>query len=374
MRIPFVDLKAQYSLIRTEVEEAIQKVLESGQYVMGDNVAEFEHEAADYLQAAEAVSVGNGSDALYLSLKAFDIGPGDEVITTPFSFVATGDSILRTGAVPVFVDIDPDSFNLDPQQIEERITNRTKAILPVHLYGQCALMDKITEIANKHSLIVIEDACQAFGSGFSGQKAGTWGHAGCFSFFPTKNLGAFGDGGMITCSNRDLAKKIRLLREHGSESRYHHTMLGINSRLDEIQAAVLRIKLRYIDAWNRKRREIAAQYSSLLQGLPLVLPQTKPAADHIYHLFTVRTSDSRERTELITFLGQNGIQVSVHYPKPIYLQPSYQQLGYKQGLCPVAEQLSQQVLCLPLYPEMAGKAVLHVARSVIAFYKGGGDS
>lgn len=361
-------------MIQAEVEEAVRNVFQNCKFVLGENVVQFEKEVEAYLGIPEAVSVGNGSDALYLSLLTFNVGPGDEVITTPFSFVATADAILRVGATPVFADIDPNTYNIDPAKIEERITPRTKAIMPVHLYGQCARMDVITNIAKKHSLIVIEDACQAFGADCLGRKAGTWGNAACFSFFPTKNLGGSGDGGMIVTANKSVADKLRMLRSHGSSSRYQHLFHGINSRLDEIQAAVLRVKLRYIDLWNQKRREIAKQYHTLLHNLPLALPFEQDDLYHIYHLYTVRTSNPSEREHLVDDLRQHGIETAIHYPKPIYLQPSYQQLNYQQASCPTAETVSDQICSIPLYPELSEEAVQHVANAIIAFYKGRRDS
>lgn len=370
MYIPLVDLKEQYNRIQQEVETAVLAVLRSGRYILGEQVRAFEEEICEYLGITEAVAVGNGSDALYLSLKAYSIGSGDEVITTPFSFIATGDAIVRAGAKPVFVDIDPGTYNLDPDRIEERITPRTKAIIPVHLYGQCSEMDRIMQIAKKHSLLVIEDACQAFGAACLGRKAGTWGDVGCFSFFPTKNLGGCGDGGMIVTSNKDLADKLRMLRVHGSNTKYNHVLQGINSRLDEVQAAVLRVKLRYIDSWNRRRREIAERYRSLLKNLPLVLPQEHPDMYHTYHLYTVGTSGREERESLVMFLRKHGIETAVHYPTPIYLQPSYQSFGYQKGLCPNAEEATDRVCSIPLYPEMTDEAVQQVAETVAAFYEG----
>lgn len=370
MNVPFIDLRKQLAAIQAEIEAAIQKVLQSGQFILGKEVNLFEKEVAAYIGTTEAITVGNGSDAIYLSLKALDIGPGDEVITTPFSFVASSDAILRAGAAPVFVDIEPDTFNLDPEQIENKITPRTRAILPVHLYGQSAQMDKIRDLANRYSLYVIEDACQAFGASFLGKKVGAWGDVGCFSFFPTKNLGGYGDGGVIVTSDKEIAKKLRMLRGHGSESRYHHVMLGINSRLDEIQAAILRIKLRYLDHWNAQRKEIAQKYFSLLKGIPLSLPTTNPFADHIYHLFAVRNADKLEREKFVSFLHGHGIETAIHYPKPIYMQPSYQTLGYQQGLCPHAEEASDQVCAIPLYPELTDEAVMHVVNAITTFYKG----
>ncbi|MEJ8545137.1 DegT/DnrJ/EryC1/StrS family aminotransferase [Brevibacillus borstelensis] len=371
MHVPFVDLQAQYKTIQREIEAAVQAVFHSGQYILGDNVRMFEQAAADYLGSSHAVGVGNGSDALYLALKACDIGPGCEVLTTPFSFVASSDAILRTGAKPVFVDIDEKTYNMDPFLIEERITPRTRAILPVHLYGQCANMEEVMRIAKKHSLTVIEDACQAFGTVYKGRMAGTMGNIGCFSFFPTKNLGGCGDGGMLATDDRDLAEKLRMLRVHGSKTRYHHEVAGgINSRLDEIQAAILRVKLRYIDEWNRRRNEMAAKYAALLQELPLQLPVRETHSSHIYHLFTVKTSGKPERDELIAYLHRNGVQTAVHYPVPIYLHPSYLDLGYQAGDCPIAERVSEAICSLPLYPEMTEESLNHVARVVSAFYQG----
>jgi len=369
MKIPFIDLKAQFHRIRPEITSAVGDVLDKATFIMGENVLLLEKEVSQYLGGEKTIAVGSGSDALYLALKAYQIGPGDEVITTPFSFISTADAIIRNGATPIFADIHPQTYNIDPDEILKHITPRTKAIIPVHLYGQCAEMDQIMEIAKKHSLLVIEDACQAFGAAYKGRKAGTWGDIGCFSFFPTKNLGGCGDGGMIVAADPKIALLLRKLRMYGSETRYHHVIHGVNSRLDEIQAAVLRVKLPYIDQWNKERREFAAKYDSLLRNLPLILPFSNQAAQHIYHLYVVRTE---QRDKFISYLNDHEIGTAIHYPKPIYLQPSYSHLGYYQGLCPQAESAASQICAIPLYPEMTDEMVNEVARVIRTFFHGEG--
>ncbi len=368
MKIPFINLKAQFDSIRPEIHLAIENILAKGEFIMGENVTFLENEIGEYLGLGKAISVASGSDALFLALKAFDIGPGDEVITTPFSFISTADAILRNGATPIFADINPETYNIDPDQILKSISPRTKAIIPVHLYGQCAEMDRIIEIAKKHSLIVIEDACQAFGASYKNRKAGTWGDIGCFSFFPTKNLGGWGDGGMLVTSNENIAEKLKKLRVYGSKERHHHVLHGVNSRLDEIQAAILRIKLLNIDKWNKERQDIASRYNSLLKNLPLKLPAANQDSCHIYHLYTLR---SNQRNEIMSFLNQYGIGTAVHYPKPIYLQPSYLNLGFKKGLCPIAEEAAKQIFAIPLYPELTDDMVNEIARTISDFFSEG---
>ncbi len=349
LKIPLIDLSVQHKVLRKELERAVQKVMDSQHFIQGDCVRALEEKTASKVDSKYAVAVASGSDALYLSLWALGIGPGDEVITSPFTFFATAGSISRVGAKPVFTDIDPCTFNLDVNQIGAKITRRTKAILPVHLFGLCCEMDRIQEIAKRHSLFVIEDAAQAFGSACHGKKAGSIGDAGCFSFYPTKNLGGAGDGGMVVTNSRVLADKIRLLGQHGSKKKYHHELVGINSRLDEIQAAILLVKMRFLDRWNSRRAKIAARYNSGLKGLPLGLPVTPPGFKHIYHLYSIMT---RKRDALAAHLEKREIGTGVYYPHPLHLEACFKALGYRNGDFPVAEETSRQILSLPVYPEL----------------------
>ena len=347
MKIPLMDLHAQYKSLKQEIKAAVFEVLDSGRYILGPNVAALEKEVAEYCGTSFAVGVGNGTDALVLSLDALGIGSGDEVITTSYSFFATAEAVSRVGALPVFIDVDPDTYNLDVNHLEAKINPRTKAILPVHLFGQPALMEIITEIAKRHNLVVIEDACQAMGAYYKGLRAGAWGHAGCFSFFPSKNLGGYGDGGMITTNDEDLANRLRMLRAHGSRKKYYNEILGYNSRLDEIQAAILRVKLRHLDAWNQARREKAQEYARLLEGSGLKLPHTAVDADHIYHLYIVSHS---ERERIMEALDQEGISSGIYYPIPLHRQDPYSALNQEE--LPVVEKASLETFAIPMFPEM----------------------
>ncbi|NLO90190.1 MAG: DegT/DnrJ/EryC1/StrS family aminotransferase [Clostridia bacterium] len=347
MKVPLMDLRAQYLSLQEEINDAVRRVLEGGRYILGPNVEALEEEVADYCGTKYAVGVASGTDALVLSLDALGIGPGDEVITTSYSFFATAEAISRVGARPVFVDIDKDTYNLDVSRIEEKITKHTKAILPVHLFGQMALMDKIMEIAQKHGLVVIEDACQAIGSSYRGRRAGSWGNTGCFSFFPTKNLGGYGDGGMITTNDYELAKRLRRLRAHGSQRKYYNETIGYNSRLDELQAAILRVKLRYLDLWNEARREKAWRYNNLLRGLGLKLPYVVQDTVHVYHLYVVA---HRARGEIIHALQHKGVACGIYYPVPLHLQDAYKSLHSNPSL-PMAERASEETFAIPLFPE-----------------------
>ncbi|HHW02470.1 MAG TPA: DegT/DnrJ/EryC1/StrS family aminotransferase [Thermoanaerobacterales bacterium] len=367
MKIPFLDLKAQYETIKNEIDSAVSEVIQSGHFIMGPNVKQFENEMASYLDVKHAIAVANGTDALILSLDALNIIPGDEVITSPFTFFASAESISRVGAVPVFADIDPKTFNIDPGLVEKKITGKTKAIIPVHIFGQPADMDAMMQIAEKHDLYIIEDACQAIGAQYKGKKAGTIGNTGCFSFFPTKNLGGYGDGGMVITDDDGVAEKIKLLRVHGSSKKYYHSLLGYNSRLDEIQAAVLRVKLKYIDAWNAARREKANLYNKLLKDTPVITPYEAPGSHHVYHLYTILAP---ERDELQKYLQEKGISTGVYYPLPLHLQEVYKYLGYKKGDLPVAESISEKALSLPLDPEVSEEQIEYVASEIINFYKG----
>jgi dTDP-4-amino-4,6-dideoxygalactose transaminase len=347
--IPFVDLQAQYQSIKPEIDAAIGRVLESGQFVLGPEVAAFEQAFAAYCHASHALGLNSGTSALHLALLAAGVGPGDEVITTPFTFVATVAAIGYTGARAVFVDIDPRSFTIDPAQIEAAITPRTKAILPVHLYGQPADMDPIMAIAREHGLIVIEDAAQAHGAEYRGRRAGSIGDIGCFSFYPGKNLGAYGEGGAITTNNAEFARTIRMLRDWGAEQKYHHELKGYNYRLEGIQGAVLRVKLRYIEDWTDARRAHATRYNELLCGSNYKLPAAEADRRHVYHIYAIRHP---RRAELQAFLEQRGISTGIHYPIPAHLQPAHADLGYRQGDFPHSEQAAREVLSLPMYPEL----------------------
>jgi dTDP-4-amino-4,6-dideoxygalactose transaminase len=365
MRVPILDLKVQYAAIRDEITRAIDEVCESQAFALGPAVAEFEKNVAAYCNSKHAIGVSSGTDALLVSLMALDIKPGDEVITTPFSFFATAGCIARLGARPVFVDVDPESYNIDPGRIEEKITEKTRAIIPVHLFGQLANMETITEIAERHNLAVIEDAAQAIGASRNGTLAGNFGDCGCFSFYPTKNLGGFGDGGLVTTNSDTLADEIRTLRDHGQKPRYFYKVVGGNFRLDGIQGAVLNVKLKYLDDWNEKRRQNAALYDSLFAGSPVGTPGIDSGNISIYHQYTITVP---ERDELQKYLAENGIGSAVFYPKPLHLQDCFEQLGYKEGNMPVAERLCSEVLSLPVYPELSRQEIEYVAGTVLKFY------
>jgi UDP-2-acetamido-2-deoxy-ribo-hexuluronate aminotransferase len=355
--IPMVDLKRQFNDIKQELFDVLTEVLESSQYILGPKVQELEKSIAAYHGVSEAVGVASGTDALHLALDAIGIGKGDEVITTPFTFFATAEAILYTGATPVFVDIEPDTMNLDPGRIEESITKRTKAIVPVHIFGHPADMERIQAIAKEYSLSVIEDCAQSFGAGIKGQKTGSFGDAGCFSFYPSKNLGAFGDGGMVVLGDDAIAADIRKLRNHGSVGAYRHESVGFNSRLDEIQAAVLLVKLRRIDLYNRQRRQVASLYNTLLSGA-VALPVERPGCTHVYHQYTIRTP---KRNELQSHLRDNNVSSVVYYPIPLHLQEAVSFLGYKKGDFPVAEETAEKVLSLPIFPGLEEVTVRKIA-------------
>ena len=365
MRIPILDLKAQYATIKDEVAQAISEVCESQAFALGPAVAEFEKNVAVYCNSKHAIGVSSGTDALLVSLMALGVEPGDEVITTPFSFFATAGCIVRLGAKPVFVDVDPDSYNIDPAGIEEKITKKTRAIIPVHLFGQLARMEAILEIAQRHNLAVIEDAAQAIGASRHGTLAGNFGDCGCFSFYPTKNLGGFGDGGLVTTNSDLLTDKIRTLRDHGQNPRYFYKVIGGNFRLDGIQGAVLNVKLKYLNEWNEKRRQNAAIYDSLLAGSPVGTPAIEQGNVSIYHQYTVTV---KQRDELQKYLAENDIGSAVFYPKPLHLQDCFEQFGYKKGDMPIAEKLSNEVLSLPVYPELSKGQIEDVAGTILQFY------
>lgn len=366
IRIPVVDLPAQYRAIRAEVDAAVAAVLARGRFILGPEVEAFEAEMADYCGVRYAVGVGSGTDALFLALKALGIKEGDEVITTPFSFVAAAGAIGAAGARPVFADIDPGTFTVDPAEVEARITPRTRAVVPVHLYGHPAAMDEILAVARAHHLAVIEDNAQAIGARYRGRRTGSLGEAGCLSFYPTKNLGAYGDGGMVTTDSPELAERIRRLRDHGTSGKYRSEEQGYNSRLDEIQAAVLRVKLRHLDAWAARRRDLAATYGRELAGIAsLTLPVERPEVEAAYHQYTVRV---RDRDRVQACLAAEGIATAVHYPIPLHLQGIFQGLGLRPGSLPRAEAAAAEVLSLPMYPELTdgqAKAVGAALRRVL---------
>jgi len=361
--IPFVDLKAQYASIKDEVNAAIAGVLESCQFTLGSEVAAFESEFAAYCHARHAIGVNTGTSALHLALLAAGVGPGDEVITVPFTFVATVAAIHYTGARTVFVDIDPRSFTMDVSQVQGAITKRTKAIIPVHLYGQPADMDPIREVANKNGLVVIEDACQAHGAEYKGRRAGSLGDMGCFSFYPGKNLGAYGEGGMVVTDNAEYTRKIRMLRDWGAEKKYQHVLKGYNYRMEGIQGAVLGVKLRHLEAWTHARRTAASRYDRLFTGSGVRTPEAMPYARHVYHIYAVRTP---RRQAWQDALSQQGIQTGIHYPVPVHLLPGYADLGYRVGDFPHAEEAANQVLSLPMFAELTSSQCEQVAHAVIS--------
>ena len=367
MKIPLLDLKAQYKSIKKEVDEAMNRVIENQDFILGKEVSELEKEVAAYCGAKYGVGVASGTDALILSLKALGIKEGDEVITSPFTFFATAEAISLVGAKPVFVDIDPKTYNINPSLIEKKINKATKAIIPVHLYGQCADMDPIMAIAKSHCLKVIEDAAQAIGATYKGKKAGSMGDAGALSFFPSKNLGAFGDGGMVVTNDQALAEKIKVLRVHGSSVRYIHSVIGANSRLDNLQAAVLRIKLKYLDKWLEARRRNAEYYNEKLKDLPVTPPYVPAYNIHTYHLYTLRVSSNREK--LTKFLIDNGIEARTYYPIPLHLQECYKSLGYNKWDFKEAELASEQVFSIPLFAEMSSEEKNYVIIQMKNFFK-----
>ncbi|PPK75693.1 dTDP-4-amino-4,6-dideoxygalactose transaminase [Methylobacter tundripaludum] len=360
--IPFVDLKAQYTGIKDEVNAAILGVLDTCQFTLGSEVAAFEEEFATYSQAQYGIGVNTGTSALHLALLAAGIGPGDEVITVPFTFVATVAAIYYTGATPVFVDIDPRTFTIDVKAIEAAITDKTKAILPVHLYGQPADMDPILDIAKRHGLVVIEDAAQAHGAEYKGKRVGSIGDMGCFSFYPGKNLGAYGEGGMVVTSNPEYTRTIRMLRDWGAEQKYQHVLKGYNFRLEGIQGAVLRVKLRHLEAWTEARRAAAAHYNELMSDSGVATPEAMPYARHVYHIYAIRT---QQRSEWQQALQDKGIQTGIHYPIPVHLLPAYADLGYTQGDFPHSEQAANEVLSLPMFAELSPAQCKEVSKAVI---------
>jgi dTDP-4-amino-4,6-dideoxygalactose transaminase len=362
--VPLLDLKPQYQAIKEEIQEAINGVIESQYFILGPEVQKLEEEIAEYCQAKHCLGVSSGSDALLLSLMALGVTTGDEVITTTYTFFATAGAISRLGATPVLVDIDPASFNILPEAIEKAITPKTKAIIPVHLYGQCADMDEILKIANEHDIPVVEDGAQAIGSEYKGKRAGSMGTAGCFSFFPSKNLGAFGDGGAITTNDSELYEKMKCLRMHGSQPKYHHKIIGGNFRLDAIQAVVVRVKLQYLDSWTEGRQKNAALYNELFESNSFVT--TPPAIQnrHIYNQFIIRVEN---RDELRAHLAEQQIGSEIYYPIPMHLQECFADLGYTEGSFPEAEKAASTTLALPIYPELSEEQIRHVATVINQF-------
>ncbi|MFL7839873.1 MAG: DegT/DnrJ/EryC1/StrS family aminotransferase [Candidatus Promineifilaceae bacterium] len=364
MKVPFIDLKPQYQALASEIDEAMAAVIHNSAFILGSEVSRFEEAFAAYCETSYAIGVDSGTSALELTLRAFGIGPGDEVITAANTFIATALAISYTGATPVLVDIDPQTYNMDPNELPEAITSNTKAIIPVHLYGQPSDMDPILAIASQYGLKVIEDACQAHGATYKGERVGSLGDAAAFSFYPAKNLGAFGDAGIVVTNDVKVAETIRMLRNVGQNRKYHHDVKGFNHRLDSLQAAVLRVKLAYLDEWNAVRRQLADQYTQLFAGSQIVAPFTADFAEHVFHLYVVQVED---REGLRDYLADMQIYTGVHYPIPIHLQPAYWELGYRRGKFPIAEQCADKIVSLPMYAELTPEIVTHVAEIVMAY-------
>lgn len=364
--IPFVDLRAQYADLKPEIDSAIQRVLDHAGFILGKEVADFEGAFAKYVSAKGAVGVASGTAALHLSLFACGVGEGDEVICPSFTFFATGEAISQTGATPVFVDIDPVTYNLDPNCIEAAISDRTRAIIPVHIYGQPADMDAILKIARARGIKVIEDAAQAHGAVYNGERCGSLGDLACFSFYPSKNLGAYGDGGIVTGDDPELLDRVRRLSNHGRQSKYEHSEIGWGYRLDSLQAAILNLKLGHLDDWNEARRFRARRYNERFAGSEaLDLPIEIDGARHVYHVYAIRV---RQRDQLVEHLSAAGVQTLVHYPIPMHLQPAFTELGYKNGDLPITESVSNEILSLPLFPELTEKQQDFVADQVLSFF------
>ncbi len=362
MKVNFVDLKKLHKPIREEIDKAINEIVDNTAFVLGNPVSSFEENFASYCGTKFGVGVSSGTAALHVSLLSAGIGKGDEVITTPNTFFATVEAIMHTGAKPVFVDVQEDSFNMNPEKLEEKITDKTKAVIPVHLFGQTADIKPIQEITEKNSLTLIEDACQAHGAEYNGKKAGSLGDLACFSFYPAKNLGAFGEGGFISGSNEELIEKARILRAHGEKPKNTHAVVGYNYRLEALQAAVLNVKLKQLDNWNELRRKAAENYNEVLSGIEgLILPKEMPYAKHVYHLYVARVKD---RTKVQDFLKQNEIFTGQHYPVPVHLQPACSELGYKQGDFPVAEKLMNEIFSLPIHPYLTKEEIEFVGEKL----------
>jgi dTDP-4-amino-4,6-dideoxygalactose transaminase len=363
--IPLVDLNAQYKNISAEINKSFKKIVESSQFILGEDVALFEKNFAKYADSNYTVGVDNGSSALELGMRALGIGPGDEVITPANSFIASSSSISFTGAKPVLVDCEEDYYNIDPDKIEKSISKKTKAIMFVHLYGQPVQVDKIKTIAKKYKLFLIEDACQAHGAKYKRKRVGSFGNFAAFSFYPGKNLGAYGDAGAVTTNNKLLAEKVSMMRNYGQRKKYDHVFIAWNKRMDNLQAAFLNVKLNYLDDWNNSRRKVAMFYNKHLAGLPVILPKVAPDVEHVYHLYVIRT---KSRDKLLDHLHKNGIGAGIHYPIPIHLQKAYKDLGYKKGSFPVTENISREIISLPMYPEMKEADVLYIKKVVGDFF------
>ena len=365
MKVPFLDLKAQYLTIKDEIHEAISKVMESTAFAGGPFVSKFEEEFAKLCDCKYAIGVGNGTDALWLSLLALGIGPGDEVIAVPNTFIATAEAITYCGAKPVFVDVDKKTYNMDPALLESAITPKTKAIIPVHLFGQPADMDPIMAIARARGLYVVEDACQAHGAEYKGRKTGSMGHTGCFSFYPGKNLGAYGEAGAVVTSDDALAEKMRIFRDHGQAKKYHHSMIGWNARMDGIQGAVLSVKLKYLSDWNESRRKHAQAYNERLSlRHDIITPHLANYAQHVYHIYAIRI---KERDRFMAYLAEKGISTGIHYPIPIHLQKAYSFLGLNKGTYPVAEQCALEFVSLPMFPELIEEQIDYIVDHIKLF-------
>jgi dTDP-4-amino-4,6-dideoxygalactose transaminase len=365
LRLPFVDLRAQRIALDGALERACVGALHSGDYILGAEVAAFEEEFARYCGVRHAVGVASGTSALELALRALEVGPGDEVITAANTFVATTLAIAQTGARPVLADVDPLTYTIDPRSVATAITSRTRAIVPVHLYGQCAEMGPILDVARDHGLAVVEDACQAHGALYQGRRAGSFGDAAAFSFYPSKNLGAAGDAGMIVTDDDALAEMVRLLRNYGQREKYHSDLRGQNSRLDTLHAALLRVKLPRLDGWNEARRVHAARYQQVLWGLPVALPAVRPGSEHVWHLFVVRVP---RRDAVRALLAEQGVETGIHYPVPVHLQPAHSDLAYRPGDFPISERNARDILSLPMYPEMPAWAPERVAEALRAAF------
>ena len=362
--VPFVDLGVQYRAISAEIDDAISKVIQDADFILGREVRLFEEEFAEFCDSSYAVGVDSGTSALELALRAFDIGPGDEVITAANSFIASALGISHAGAKPVLVDVDPFTYTLDVKALERAITRRTKAIIPVHLYGHPAHMGPIRQLADRHGLVVIEDACQAHGASYKGKRVGSLGHAAAFSFYPGKNLGAYGDGGMVVTKDRKIANRLEMLRNYGQKEKYKHLFRGYNRRLDTMQAAILRVKLKYLEKWNAARRWNAKLYQKHLEGSGVVVPGEAGGAESVWHLYVIRTE---RRDALKEHLVSKGINASIHYPIPIHLQPAYQDLGYKRGDFPVTEAYADRILSLPMYAELSDRQIEFISQTVCEF-------
>jgi len=364
MNVPFLNLQAQYAALKAELLPVVERALAGGYYILGPNVKNLEEEIAAFTGTRFGVGVNSGSDALTLALRALDLGAGDEVITTPFTYIAPAESVHQVGAKLVFADVHPRTFNLDPADVARRITPRTRAIIPVHLFGQAAPLRELLALAGKHGIQIVEDCAQAIGAIYQGQPVGGWGRLGCFSFYPTKNLGADGDGGMVVTNDEALAKKLRMLRVHGIERRYHHDLHGYNSRLDELQAAIVRVKLPHLRSWNARRVEIARRYSEAFRDLPLEVPLVAEGNVHVFHVYAVLTN---RRDALQQHLADRGVPTIIYFPLPLHLQRVYAPMGWKQGDFPVAEALAHRILPLPMYPELTDEQVGHVIQTVKGF-------